>query len=131
MPSDSSDAPDASRTVSPRNLTERVRARVSEAGVARDAGVRKANPKRKHLRPTRLRDKASALTEDLEAQRDAQSMRRVYCELKTTYKRYRRRTGRPAVPALRDAVRAFKRGQSLTSLVNVATFLDDRGLLAW
>ena len=36
-----------------------------------------------------------------------------------------------AVLALREAVRAFKAGQSLTSLVGVATFLDDRGLLAW
>jgi hypothetical protein len=51
--------------------------------------------------------------------------------MKTTYQRYRRQTGKPAVPALRDAVRAFKRGQSLASLVDVATFLDDRGLLAW
>ena len=131
MPSDPSDVPDASRKVSPRTLTERVSARLSQAGLARDAGARKPDPKRKHLRPTRLKDSASALTEGLEAQRDAQSLRRVYFELKTTYKRYRRRTGKPAVPALRDAVQAFKRGQSLTSLVNVATFLDDRGLLTW
>jgi hypothetical protein len=35
------------------------------------------------------------------------------------------------VPELRSAVAAFKRGQSLTSLVQIASFLDDRKLLAW
>ena len=51
--------------------------------------------------------------------------------MKVTYQRYRRQTGRPALPELREAVHAFKRGPSLTSLVGVATFLDDRGLLGW
>jgi len=35
------------------------------------------------------------------------------------------------VPELREAVQAFKKGPSLTSLVGVAVFLDDRSLLTW
>jgi len=31
----------------------------------------------------------------------------------------------------RTAVQAFKKGQSLTSLVEIASFLDDRKLLVW
>jgi hypothetical protein len=47
------------------------------------------------------------------------------------YRNYRRKAGTPAVPELRSAVHAFKRGQSLTSLVHIASFLDDRKLLGW
>ena len=62
---------------------------------------------------------------------DAQSLRRVYGEMRSKYQRYRKETGKSSVPALRDAVVAFKKGPSLTSLVGVATFLDERGLLPW
>jgi hypothetical protein len=55
----------------------------------------------------------------------------VYCEMRAIYRSYRRKTGETAVPELRSAVLAFNRGQSLTSLVHIATFLDDRKLLAW
>jgi hypothetical protein len=129
MPSDSSYLSDVSPASPARTLTERVKARVAEAALEDRTG--RAKTKGKHLRPPRAARPASLLTEGLEAQREAQSLRRVYCEMKVTYQRYRRQTGKPAVPALRDAVRAFKRGQSLTSLTEVATFLDDRGLLAW
>jgi len=66
-----------------------------------------------------------------EGEREARSLNRVYSELKTTYQQYRRSTGRSAVPELREAVQAFKKGPSLTSLVGVAVFLDDRSLLTW
>jgi hypothetical protein len=114
-----------------RTLTERVTARVTEAGLALDARVGKAAPARQRLRAPRLAGQASPLKEGTEAQREARSLRRVYCEMKATYRRYRRQTGSPAVPALREAVRAYKRGKNLALLVNVATFLDDRELLAW
>lgn len=112
-------------------LTERVKARVAEAGLALDARARKPASRPKHLRSTGLTRPASLLQEGSAAEREARSLRRVYCQMKVTYQRYRRETGRPAVPALREAVRSFKRGQNLTSLVGVATVLDDRGLLAW
>ena len=85
------------------NLTERVKGRVAEAG--------------------------AALEQTPGPERESRSLRRVYGEMKTTYQQYRRQTGRPAVPGLRDAVHAFKRGPSLPALVAVAAYLDERGLL--
>lgn len=118
--------------VNPRGtLTDRVKGRVSEARLALDrpasgTGSKPGRPRRKPA--TRA---VSDLPGASEADRQARSLRRVYHEMKTTYQRYRKETGRPALPELREAVQAFKRGPSLTSLVGVATFLDDRGLLGW
>lgn len=114
-----------------QTLSDRVKGRVSEARLALDHGARKASPKAKGLRPTRLARTASHLKAGLQDERDTRSLEQVYFELRSTYQRYRRETGKPPVPELRDAVHAFKLGPSLTSLVSVATFLDDRGLLAW
>jgi hypothetical protein len=41
----------------------------------------------------------------------------------------RRQTGEKALPGLRDATRAFRRSPSLSTLVTVAGYLDERGLL--
>lgn len=41
----------------------------------------------------------------------------------------RRKTGEPALPGLRDATRAFRKDPSLSALVTVAAYLDERGLL--
>ena len=114
-----------------RTLTDRVKSRVTEARLALDhpatgTGAKSKRPRRKPApRP------AADLPGTSEAERQTRSLRRVYYEMKTTYQRYRRETGKPALPELRDAVQAFKRGPSLTSLVGVAAFLDDRGLLGW
>jgi hypothetical protein len=104
---------------------------VSEARLALDrpstsTGSGSKRPRRKQA-PRAVAD----LRGNSEAERQTRSLRRVYYEMKTTYQRYRRETGKPALPELREAVQAFKRGPSLTSLVGVATFLDDRGLLGW
>ena len=74
---------------------------------------------------------ASDLNGSADPEHDAQSLRRVYGEMRSKYQRYRKETGKSSVPALREAVHAFKKGPSLTSLVGVATFLDERGLLPW
>jgi hypothetical protein len=92
-----------------RTLADRVQARVAEA-------ERLLTPPRKN---------------SLLAQGDTRSLRKVYREMRTVYRNYRRQTGSPAVAELRTAVQAFKKGQSLTSLVEIASFLDDRKLLAW
>jgi hypothetical protein len=112
-------------------LADRVKARVARAERLLDHRAREANAKHKHIRPTRLTKAAAPLTDDSMAQRETQSLQRVYSEMRTIYRGYRRETGAPAVPELRTAARAFKRGQSLSSLVEVATFLDDRKLLTW
>jgi len=115
-----------------RNLTERVKGRVTEARLALDRPSPGLGSKPQQLRRTHAKKPATGPLASADAEREAQSLRHVYQELKATYRRYRRETGRPPqVPALREAVHAFRRGPSLTSLVGVAAFLDDRGLLAW
>jgi transposase len=126
-----------------RTLADRVKARVTEAGLALETNggskAAKAPKAAKSVAPAKpVKAKAakggrraSVANGDVEARREAQSLHRVYHELKVTYQKHRQQTGRPAVPALREAVDAYKRGPSLTSLVGVAAFLDDRGLLGW
>ncbi|HSE66713.1 MAG TPA: hypothetical protein VLB12_06985 [Gemmatimonadales bacterium] len=84
---------------------------------------------RAHL--AHLTKDAASVTGTSQAQREAQSLQRAYREMRGLYRNYRRKAGTPAVPELRSAVHAFRRGQSLTSLVHIASFLDDRKLLAW
>jgi hypothetical protein len=131
MTTDASQVSDLNPTDPSSTLTDRVRAHVAEAGRLLDNRTSEANAKHKHLRPTRLTKGAASLTSTSEARREAQSLQTVYREMRGLYRNYRRQAGTAAVPELRSAVSAFKRGQSLTSLVQIATFLDDRKLLAW
>jgi hypothetical protein len=55
----------------------------------------------------------------------------VFRELGDAHRRYRTRTGEAGTPALRAAARAFKSEPSFGSLVPVAAFLDELGILAW
>jgi hypothetical protein len=114
-----------------RTLTERVRDRVAAAGARLDGPAKSAAPKAKRPRTNTLAAAASSSNGSADPEHDAQSLRRVYGEMRSKYQRYRKETGKSSVPALREAVHAFKKGPSLTSLVGVATFLDERGLLPW
>jgi hypothetical protein len=131
MSSNPSSASESTPVTPRRTLTDRVKTRVTEARLALDHPARSTSPKPKRPRRKPSSRPASDLPGTSDAERQTRSLRRVYFEMKTTYQRYRRETGRPALPELREAVQAFKRGPSLTSLVGVATFLDDRGLLGW
>lgn len=115
-------------------LTDRVKDRVAkvEAALERREGAAQAVPSAKapKRRPATLAS-AGPGPKAGEGEGEVRSLNRVYSELKTTYQQYRRSTGRSAVPELREAVQAFKKGPSLTSLVGVAVFLDDRSLLTW
>jgi hypothetical protein len=62
---------------------------------------------------------------------EASSLRRVYNELAITHRQFRLRSGQHASPALRDAARAFKESPSFPTLVSVAAFLEEDGLLEW
>jgi hypothetical protein len=129
MPNGTPQSSDSTPIKASRTLTDRVKERVAEAGRAHDRrGLAGPKPKKK---ATRLDTPTSGPRASSESQREAKSLVRVYRELKGTYQQYRRETGRSAEPALREAVQAFKRGPSLTSLVGVAVFLDDRSLLPW
>jgi hypothetical protein len=48
-----------------------------------------------------------------------------------THRQHRLRTGQHVPIPLREAARAFRAQPSLESLVLVAAFLDEDGLLAW
>jgi hypothetical protein len=65
----------------------------------------------------------------MEETRETQSLKRVFRELGTSYRRYRKQTGDPVVPALRDAAYNFRADPSLASLIIVAGFLDELNLL--
>lgn len=111
-------------------LTDRVKDRVAKVEAALERREGTPAPKSPKRRAPRL-GAASPAPKAGESEPEARSLHRVYSELKTTYQQYRRQTGRSAVPELREAVQAYKKGPSLTSLVGVAVFLDDRSLLTW
>ena len=111
-------------------LTDRVKDRVAKVEAALERREGTPAPKSSKRRAPRLGAPTPA-PKGGEGEVEARSLHRVYSELKTTYQQYRRQTGRSAVPELREAVQAYKKGPSLTSLVGVAVFLDDRSLLTW
>ena len=123
--------PNQSSQSSSRTLTDRVRDRLAEVGGSNDEQEKPVETKTRKPRPAKLGSPSSGPRASEESKSEGKSLRRVYRELKVTYQKYRQDTGRQAVPALREAVRAFKRGPSLKSLVGVAAFLDDRSLLPW
>jgi hypothetical protein len=63
-------------------------------------------------------------------QREVQSLKRVFGDMGRAYRRYRRQTGGPVVPGLRDANYSFRENPSLPGLITVAAFLDDLDLLS-
>jgi hypothetical protein len=104
----------------PRPLIDRVRERVALAGAKPG---RRSTPSRSGAKQLGLRA--------ADTQQEATSLRRVFRDLGETHRAYRRRTGEPGLPALRDAAYAFQRDPNLTSLVTVASFLDELGILGW
>jgi len=112
-------------------LTERVRARVAEVGLALEDRARAGGRKIRRIPKTRQASSAKPQMHNPEAAREAQSIRVVFHELGDAHRQYRLRTGQHIPTALRDAGRAFKEAPNLSSLVLVAAFLDDAGILAW
>lgn len=131
MPPDTSQRSDLDPTNPQSTLSRRVKARVAQAERLLENHPREANGNHKELRSNRSITPSASLSDNSAAHREVQSLHNVYSEMRAVYRSYRRQTGTPAVPELRSAVQAFKRGPSLTSLVHVASFLDERKLLAW
>jgi hypothetical protein len=131
MANDTTQPADSAPVKPSRNLTDRVKERVAKAGLALDRNPPRAKNGKSPRAASKRLGTVSGSPAGAEEQRTARSLRRVYSEMRGTYQEYRRQTGSAAVPELRDAVRAFKRGPSLTSLVGVAVFLEDRNLLPW
>lgn len=104
---------------SPDNLTDRVAARVVRARLALEHRAA-ANP-------------SSSPTLDPKAVgegRETESLKRVFHELGVSYRRYRKQTGGPVAPGLRDAAYQFRADPTLSSLVAVAAYLDKLDLLS-
>ena len=104
---------------SPENLTDRVAARVVRARLALEHRAI-ANPSRLQALDPKV----------VGERRETQSLRRVFREMGTSYRRYRKQTGGPVTPGLRDAAYHFRAEPSLASLVAVAAYLDRLDLLS-
>lgn len=115
----------------PQSLSDRVRARVTEVGLTLDERTRAARPKAQRPRKSRAPTLLTASSQPPELAREARSLRRVFTEFGDAHRQYRLRTGQHTSPALREAAQTFKKAPSLTSLVAVAAFLDEDGLLEW
>lgn len=109
------------RSPSPGSLDARVEARLAQAGAAFDRRARAARPGRGRGKPSM----------PAPAERERATLRAVFHELGEAHRAYRARTGGTVTPALRDATTAFKAQPSALTLVGVAAFLDELGILAW
>ncbi|HEV8456511.1 MAG TPA: hypothetical protein VGQ24_16580 [Gemmatimonadales bacterium] len=103
-------------------------ARVVDARIAVDRREGATRPKSKRRRAPALSSAAGPTAQDL---REFQSLKRVFRDLGVSYREYRRQTGEPIAPAVREAAYKFKADPSLTSLVSVAVFLDELDILTW
>jgi hypothetical protein len=63
--------------------------------------------------------------------RRARSLRRVFVDLGTSYREFRRRTGAEVSPEVRDAACRFRRERDVNSLVAVAASLEQVEALPW
>lgn len=105
----------------PETLTGRVAERVASARLAIDRSASRQRPKA---------HRKAAQSPAETALRETKSLKRVFRELGTSYRRYRSQTGEPVVPELRAAAYRFRAEPSLASLVAVAAFLDELDLLS-
>jgi hypothetical protein len=113
----------------PKSLKDRVMARVAGARTAVDRREGASRPKAKRRRSAPVESSAAGPSpQDL---RDAESLKRVFRDLGVSYREYRRQTGEPVAPAVREAAYKFRADPSLTSLVSVAVFLDELDILTW
>ena len=101
------------------SLTDRVAERVMNARLAIESRPKTRRPS------SQLQDSKST-----PEQREIRSLKRVFRDMGYAYRRYRRQSGGPVVPGLRDAAYNFRQNPSLPALVGVAAFLDDLDLLS-
>jgi len=108
-----------------------VQARVAEVGLALEQRARASRPRAKRPRSQRVVSGSDTGSQTPARSHEASSLRRVFNELAITHRQFRLRSGQHASPALRDAARAFKEAPSFPTLVTVAAFLEEDGLLEW
>lgn len=111
-----------------QTLTDRVQARVADARLAIERRAGATRPKsRRRSGPSA--SPSTSIWQLSEEARENRSLRRVFRDLGTSYRRYRKQSGEPVTPGLRDAAYNFRAEPSLTSLVAVAAYLDELDLL--
>ena len=118
-------SPDGLPTLADRVL-ERVRQAVLEAD--KSSAARTARSRR---RLTDTRRSPEAVGRTPEQVREARSLRRVFLDMGDSYREFRRRTGTPVAPEVRDAADRFRRERSVDSLTGVAARLDELRVLTW
>jgi hypothetical protein len=111
----------------PQSLTDRVMARVVDARIAVDRRSNASRPKAK--RRSAAATPANGSTTD--GLRESESLKRVFRDLGVSYREYRRQTGEPVAPAVREAAYKFRADPTLNSLVTVAGVLDELEILTW
>jgi len=129
---DTPEIPRAADSALPHDpIAARVRQRLAAAGEAFDRrhGASRPGTKRRKRSTSLLHNAGGGM--DNPHQRERAILRSVFRDLGDSHRRYRARTGQVGTPALRDAAHAFKREPSLDSLIPVAAFLDELGILAW
>jgi hypothetical protein len=112
-------------------LAERVRDRLTLAGAAFDRRAAASRPRSRRRKTTSAAEPVAGNATDPLHARERACLRAVFHELGDAHRGYRARTGHTVTPALRAATTAFKQEPSLVSLVPVAAFLDELGILAW
>jgi hypothetical protein len=122
--------PNGSQPEFPQTLTDRVLARVADASFALDRRATATRPKAQRRSRVARPSPESTASKTTEQLREDRSLRRVFREMGVSYRRYRKQTGEPVTPGLRDAAYKFRADPSLTSLVAVAAFLDELDLLS-
>jgi hypothetical protein len=115
----------------PQTLTDRVLARVTDARLAVQRRAKASRPKAKRHRRAVPNGSTAPGPQTPEQAQESESLRRVFRDLGISYRQYRRETGEPVAPALREAAYRFRADPSLTSLVSVAVFLDELDILTW
>jgi hypothetical protein len=112
-------------------LTDRVLARVTDAGRAVDRRAGASRPRNARRTPGPSDPLAASATRTPEQIREARSLRRVFHDLGVSYRQYRRQTGAPVSSDVRDAANRFRRELNVTALVSVAACLDELEILPW
>lgn len=125
-------SPDPSQASEPlQPLIDRVRARVADAALALDRRARASRPRTKRSRQTKSVGLTGPPSQSSSLTPEIRSLRHVFQELGDTHRKYRKQTGEHVPPALREAALAFKGAPSLGTLVAVAAFVEEDGILAW
>lgn len=108
MSDPSSLPPSPDQSTPDQRVTDRVMARINDARRDMQAIARPRLGKRR----TRGSDG------------DTRALRRVFLDLGDSYRSYRRRTGEPVSPEIREAALKFRRDLDVRSLVSVAVSLE-------